>query len=426
MDADSARLLRDAGYRFLDVAGCDHHQVVQLIDNNNDVRHVLVGGGAVWIGAGGFLNLAGAERLVVPADVPVADLGEDVVSPFHLFDCPSKRVGCFLRIGHRLSQQVRESGVLAHLDLLRVDQDQAHVVGRGAHQQRCDDAVDPARLAGAGCTGDEHVWRRREIKHHGLSGNVLTDGHFEGVCCGYCLGRDQKVTECNELALVIRHLHTDRRAPGDRRQDAHIGCCHRIRNVLLQTSEFRDFNAGAKFEFVPGNGGTDGHADQFGLDIVRRQRLLQRVPALLDRLHVDLLLPRLQQELHRRQNPLANLGTSRAHRPRHRTGARLRPRRPLALRLRHTGQRLAVGFEVVDLRPAGQRLAGYSVGIGLQPLLVEDSRGIKFGAVIAIARQRGDVADSGLCCSSDRNQKRIQNAAGLLGHRAQRRPGDQH
>ena len=54
---------------------------------------------------------------------------------------------------------MREACVLTHLYLLRVDQDEANLVGRGAHEHRCNDAVDCTGLARAGGTRDEHVWR---------------------------------------------------------------------------------------------------------------------------------------------------------------------------------------------------------------------------------------------------------------------------
>ena len=41
VDADGAGLLGDAGDGLLDVAGGDHHQVVELVDDDDDVRQPL-------------------------------------------------------------------------------------------------------------------------------------------------------------------------------------------------------------------------------------------------------------------------------------------------------------------------------------------------------------------------------------------------
>ena len=154
MDTNRPRLLGDACDRFLDVTRGNHHQVVQLVDHHDDVRHVDVRR-ILWCNTGRRRQLLGGNRLVVAGDVPVADLGEHVVAPFHLLDGPPERVGCFLRVGDRLREEMRELLVLAHFDLLRVDQDQPHLVGGGTHQQRGDDAVDPARLTGTSGACDQ-------------------------------------------------------------------------------------------------------------------------------------------------------------------------------------------------------------------------------------------------------------------------------
>ena len=79
-------------------------------------------------------ELAAVEGGVVAGDVAEADLGQQVVAPLHLLDRPAEGVGRLLGVGDRLGEQVGQPVVLAHLDLLGVDEDQPHLVGRGAHQ----------------------------------------------------------------------------------------------------------------------------------------------------------------------------------------------------------------------------------------------------------------------------------------------------
>ena len=81
----------------------------------------------------------------------------DVVAHVHLAHGPVERVGRLLRVRDDRREQVREVVVRAELDALRVDEDQPHLVGRVAHEQRRDERVDAARLAGTGRAGDEHV-----------------------------------------------------------------------------------------------------------------------------------------------------------------------------------------------------------------------------------------------------------------------------
>ena len=104
-----------------------------------------------------------------------------------------------------------------------------------------------------------------------------------------------QIAERDELTMMIGDLDTDRRATGDRRQDADIGGGHRVRDVFLEAGDLSDLDARPELEFVPGHRRPDGHADQFGLDVVLGERLLERLAAPLDLGHVDRLLPGLLQ-----------------------------------------------------------------------------------------------------------------------------------
>ena len=77
VDAHGARLLGDAG-DLLHVARRDHHQVVELVDDDDDVRHPVERAGVLALL---LPQVATVERCVVPADVAEADLGQHVVAP---------------------------------------------------------------------------------------------------------------------------------------------------------------------------------------------------------------------------------------------------------------------------------------------------------------------------------------------------------
>ncbi len=76
---------------------------------------------------------------------------------------------------------MRQPVVLPHLDLLGVDENQSHLVGRGPHENRSENAVEPARLAGAGGARDQQVRRGREIQEHRTTGDVFADRDVERV-----------------------------------------------------------------------------------------------------------------------------------------------------------------------------------------------------------------------------------------------------
>ena len=71
--------------------------------------------------------------------------------------------------------------------------------------------------------------------------------------------------------LWFGHLDADRRAAGDRREDAHVGRRHRVGDVLVEAGDPGDLDAGAELELVAGDRRADGHADEPGLDAVRRR-----------------------------------------------------------------------------------------------------------------------------------------------------------
>ena len=156
--------------RVLHVAGGHHHEVVQLVDHDDDERQPLVDArssvAVARLPGSGGLELAPVEGGVVAGDVADADLVQQVVAPLHLLHRPLQGVGRLLGVGDHLGEQVGQPVVLAHLDPLRVDQDEPHLVGGAAHQDRGDDAVDAARLARPGGPGDEQVGHGGEVHEH--------------------------------------------------------------------------------------------------------------------------------------------------------------------------------------------------------------------------------------------------------------------
>ena len=119
---------------------------------------------------------------VITRDISVSAFGKGVITPLHLFDRPTQRVGRLLRVCHRLSQQMRETLILTHFDLLRVNQNETHLVWCRPHEQRRNDAVDTARLTRPCCSCDQHVRGRRKVQKDCFACNVFSDRNFKWVC----------------------------------------------------------------------------------------------------------------------------------------------------------------------------------------------------------------------------------------------------
>ena len=118
---------------------------------------------------------------------------------------------------------MREPVVLAELDPLGVDQDEPHVLGRRAHQNRRDDRVDARRLARAGGARDEEVRHLGDVHDDRPPGDVTTEADLERMAGPVRLVGGEDVAQRDELARRVRYLDADRRAPRYGRQDADVG-----------------------------------------------------------------------------------------------------------------------------------------------------------------------------------------------------------
>ena len=185
VDAGGARLLREARDRLLDLAPDRHHEVGELVDDDDDARQVAVHEAARRLVAAlarsaspppsspssrprpprappraplGLLRLR--EQPVVAVDVADALLVQEPVAVLHLLHHVGERAGGLLRVGHDRDEQVRDVLVDRELEHLRVDHDEAHVARRRLVEDAHDHRVHRHRLAGAGGAGDQEVRHR--------------------------------------------------------------------------------------------------------------------------------------------------------------------------------------------------------------------------------------------------------------------------
>ena len=114
VDADRARLLREADDRVLDVGRRDHHQVRELVDHAEDV---------------GQRRFAALRARRVQLDQAArARQRHDPVALLHLLDEVLQRVGGHPRARDHRRQQMRDRLVVVELDLLGVDEHEPHLV----------------------------------------------------------------------------------------------------------------------------------------------------------------------------------------------------------------------------------------------------------------------------------------------------------
>ena len=184
VDADGARLLREAHDRLLDFLGRGHHQVGQLVDDDHDERHRLelqlriVG----VLGPHARDDLGVLDRGVVLLGVAhLAEVRERLEAVLHLVDGPLQRVRRLLRVDDDRREQVRKVLVDLELDHLRVDQDQLDLVGPRLEEDRGDERVDADALARAGRAGDQEMRHRAQVVHDRLAVDVLAEARASGA-----------------------------------------------------------------------------------------------------------------------------------------------------------------------------------------------------------------------------------------------------
>ena len=162
VNARRASQLRDANDRGLDVLAGNHHEVTQLVDDDDEVRHRL--GRILHVG-----ELAVLDHLVIDLHVARAGPLEDLEATIHLGDGPLQGARSLPGLGHDRHIQVRKTRIAGELDALGVNENQTHLLGRGAHDKRHDDRVDEHRLTRACGTGDKHVRHARKVRDDGCA-----------------------------------------------------------------------------------------------------------------------------------------------------------------------------------------------------------------------------------------------------------------
>ena len=235
VDADGPRFLGQADDVVLHLLRRDHHEVGQLVDDDEDVgqrplsapRPALVHLGQ----AAGMLQL------------------HELVAVLHLLDHVVKHAGGVLHVGHHRHQQMRDAVVVRQLDLLGVDHDHAHLLRGAAQQDRRDQAVDAAALARAGGAGDEQVRELGEVGVDGLAGDVLAQPDHERS--GRLGELPVDVAQGDEVGPLVGHLHPHRRLAGDGREDADLGAGQSVGQVVLEAGDLAHLRARSQLQLVP-------------------------------------------------------------------------------------------------------------------------------------------------------------------------------
>ena len=132
MNTGGTTQLGDTDDRGLDILAGDHHQVRKLVDDDDQIGHLLRRVIVVFKLAGGLL-------FVIRRDLADVEALEDLQATLHLGHGPLQCTGRLLGLGHHGHVEMRQAVIARKLDALGVDHDQANVLGKSAHEQGRDD-----------------------------------------------------------------------------------------------------------------------------------------------------------------------------------------------------------------------------------------------------------------------------------------------
>src|SRR5215472_7138237 len=133
---------------------------------------------------------AGADtrphRLVEVVHVAESGGREVVVAPIHLADNPLQSLRRLLGARDDLRDEMRDPGVGGQFHPLRVHQNHPHLVRRRPQQDGGNQPINARRLAGARCSGYEHMRHLGEIRYDCPALDVLAEADHHRVVVGGC------------------------------------------------------------------------------------------------------------------------------------------------------------------------------------------------------------------------------------------------
>ena len=269
VDAGGTCELGDAHDRILDVLARDHHEIGELVNDDDDEGH-LVGMVAVFVG-----ELALLDHLVVEADVLGTHSLEDLEPALHFGDGPLQGACRLLGLGDWRDEEMRNAVVQGHLDALGVDEYHAHLCGRSAHEYGHDHGVEADRLARTGGAGDEEVRHLRKVDAYLLAVDILADGDLQRTG----LAARKYVSEKHARAHLVGNLDAHERGAGNLR-DAHGRRGERKGYVVSEVGELGEADAAGELDLEHRDRGTGEPTDDLGRQAELLERLLQDVGGL--------------------------------------------------------------------------------------------------------------------------------------------------
>ena len=269
MNARRTAHLRDAADRFLDLLGRDQHEVSQLVDHNDDLRH-------------GFQLIVrrGPRLLVVGFEIADACVRHHAVAPHHLRHGPLQAARSLFRVCDDGDEQVRNAVVNAKLDHLRVDHDELDLLGLCLIEKGDNQRVHADRFAGAGRTGDQQMRQLADIADDAVAADVLADSEGHAGLALFKFRRIDDLARHDDRDDPVRYLDADNGDLVRDGRDADAGRAEGQRDIVGQIRDLGELHAALQLQLVPRDRRAARNIDDMRLDAEGLERVAQALGVL--------------------------------------------------------------------------------------------------------------------------------------------------
>ena len=259
MHPGGACQLGQAADGVLHLFGGGHHQVGQLVDDNDNLGH---GGHGLAVLV---LVVLGGGQAVVALQVAHVALGENLIALHHLRNGPAQGAGGLAGVRDDRHQHVGHAVILCQFHGLGVDHQETHLVRAGLVEHAHNQGVDAHRLTRACGAGDEQVGHLGQIRDDGLPGDVPAQGHGKLALGGLEGVGLHQLPHAHGAAGFVGHLNAHGGLAGDGRLDAHAGGGQVQCQVVGEVCNLADFHTGGRLDFIAGHGRAAADVQNFGL-----------------------------------------------------------------------------------------------------------------------------------------------------------------
>ena len=230
VDASGARHLCQATNLALNVIGGGHHQVGQLVDNEDNVGQRRQR----------FLPLAAlGGQGIIRIQVTHTHRLEELVTVIHLQEEPGQRTHHLIDFDDHLAQQMGNAVIALQLDHLGIDHDKAQRLRPITHEQADNNGIDTDGFTRPRRASDQHMGRTGNVHHNRRARGVTPQRHRQRTALFEGFAFDD-AAHTHHHFFSVWHFDAHIGAPRHRRFDAHRRHSQRQRQIISQAHNVVD------------------------------------------------------------------------------------------------------------------------------------------------------------------------------------------